>query len=823
MHEQRELERERRTEHGGLCPRACPTRGGNERCADEPRERRFEAVRREKQQCGSGRGRERSLQRLARAPVSTRRSSTPALLVTAAVVLATAVCLVNGARRIGEPFPGFLVAENRTVFSIGRAGWSIERVPRAFFSQVIAVERRPITRAEEIQAAIADLPEGAEVNYRFRMGPDIFAAPVTVQRFGVGDFFAVYGTYAAVGLVFALAGLWAWLRLAGAARASILPFFVLCQAVGFALGTAGDVYGPYWLVPLYFAAQCVTFASLVHLAVSYPQPLGVGSRWRPVGLGLLYAAALALAVGLVATGEDVFLYVPLLYVMYLLLANAIFLYLGALAMGFPAAESEARGGLRWALAGALAVVVLPAMIFLVYPILRQSISPTVLVGPLALFPLLTASALARDAPEKPQPRTSVRLRLAILFLGAVETSFLIAVAVFWQNNSWAQLLDDLTLNQRQQATVEQVLAEGASAANGAGLARLAGLVQTEPESRLASAAGEALRSGDRDAAQRELAALGRIYDEHALRLEARRRWIGGLGVPVLAGLLLIAVLQAVAFMLAMRRWLIGPLDRVAAATSVIATGDLAHRLEPERSEEFSRLGGAVNAMAASLQAIQRRVELARAARQRAAGAARDAERRRLARELHDGILQDLSAVRLGLESREPIAGESGAAGVVGAISGVIAAIRAVVDDLRPPALRGGSLEEAIAGHARVLAWAQGIELSLDLPGAETVPEWAARDLYRIAQEATANALRHASAKRIWIRLVREGGDTILEVEDDGVGFDVETSSLGSGVQGMRERAAILGAELDLGRREKGGTRVRLILRLQTPPPATDPA
>jgi two-component system sensor histidine kinase UhpB len=219
-------------------------------------------------------------------------------------------------------------------------------------------------------------------------------------------------------------------------------------------------------------------------------------------------------------------------------------------------------------------------------------------------------------------------------------------------------------------------------------------------------------------------------------------------------------------------------------------------------------------MAGSLQAIQRRVELARAARQRAAGAAREAERRRLARELHDGILQDLSAVRLGLEHEGASAGEP--RHPAHAISAVIAAIRTVVDDLRPPALSSTSFADAIAGHARVLTWARGIELTLDLAAAPTVPEWATRDLYRIAQEATANALRHASPTRLWIRLVPDVAGAVLEVEDDGVGMDLATSPLGSGIQGMRERAAILGSDLEIGPGAFGGTRVRVVVPLTEP-------
>ena len=150
---------------------------------------------------------------------------------------------------------------------------------------------------------------------------------------------------------------------------------------------------------------------------------------------------------------------------------------------------------------------------------------------------------------------------------------------------------------------------------------------------------------------------------------------------------------------------------------------------------------------------------------------------------------------------------------VEAIAGVLAALRAVVDDLRPPALTGLSLGEAIAGHARVLAWSRGVELDLDLEASETIPEWAVRDVYRIAQEATANALRHAGAHRIAIRLVTRENDPVLEVADDGVGFAIASTPLGSGLQGMRERAAALGGDLEITSAVGSGTTVRLVLRL----------
>jgi len=126
----------------------------------------------------------------------------------------------------------------------------------------------------------------------------------------------------------------------------------------------------------------------------------------------------------------------------------------------------------------------------------------------------------------------------------------------------------------------------------------------------------------------------------------------------------------------------------------------------------------------------------------------------------------------------------------------------------------------------VLAFAQSVKLDLDLSGATLVPDWAVRDLYRIAQEAIGNALRHAGAKQVRVRIVPSGSDVLLEVDDDGIGFDTSAVTLGSGVHGMRERAAVLGGDLEVERAPLGGARIRFLLRLlpsagmpAEPPPA----
>jgi len=138
-------------------------------------------------------------------------------------------------------------------------------------------------------------------------------------------------------------------------------------------------------------------------------------------------------------------------------------------------------------------------------------------------------------------------------------------------------------------------------------------------------------------------------------------------------------------------------------------------------------------------------------------------------------------------------------------------VRRVVDDLRPADLSAASLREAIAGYARVVASGRDVELDLDLPETIAVPEWAARDIYRIAQEAVANAIRHAGPTTIEIRWLRDGRQVIFSVRDNGTGFCLDEAVLGGGVLGMRERAAAIGANLAIVTAPGAGTLVRLAI------------
>jgi signal transduction histidine kinase len=182
------------------------------------------------------------------------------------------------------------------------------------------------------------------------------------------------------------------------------------------------------------------------------------------------------------------------------------------------------------------------------------------------------------------------------------------------------------------------------------------------------------------------------------------------------------------------------------------------------------------------------------------------ERTRLARELHDGPLQDLIGASFQLaviaeELRSSDATEPLAA-VQASVQTVIQTIRAICGELRPPSLAPFGLDRAIRSHARRLERQPPIRLELDEDGVR-LSQPVRLALFRIYQTAIANVMEHAAAAHVVVRLRFDGSAVRFEVEDDGGGFDVprrwrEPARGGRmGLLGASERAASVGGTLDV--------------------------
>jgi PAS domain S-box-containing protein len=202
----------------------------------------------------------------------------------------------------------------------------------------------------------------------------------------------------------------------------------------------------------------------------------------------------------------------------------------------------------------------------------------------------------------------------------------------------------------------------------------------------------------------------------------------------------------------------------------------------------------------------------------------EAERQRVARELHDDVGQAVAMIGVLLhqleqppESPAPelrsVLGESHAT-----IQQVAETVSRIVREYHPAELVGLGLEDALRSYARQLAQHHGLELELATGTvAGLLPSEHELHLYRIAQEALTNAVRHAAARRVRVRLARHGGSLVLVVGDDGRGFTVAPEPGAGpatlGLTTMRERAEITGARVEVRSAPGRGTEVRVTVPL----------
>jgi signal transduction histidine kinase len=188
-------------------------------------------------------------------------------------------------------------------------------------------------------------------------------------------------------------------------------------------------------------------------------------------------------------------------------------------------------------------------------------------------------------------------------------------------------------------------------------------------------------------------------------------------------------------------------------------------------------------------------------------AAQEAERARIARDLHDVVGQALTAVRLNLLWLDTVNARTGAsgAGIVDSIAVVDAAlhqVRTAAFDLRPAILDDLGLGAALRALCRQVARRSGMTVSCRAAtrGAR-FPAEVEITCFRVAQEAITNIVRHAGARHVSVRLrhLRRAGTLVLEVSDDGVGFDPENCDSSSclGIAGMAERAVLVGGEVEV--------------------------
>jgi signal transduction histidine kinase len=200
-------------------------------------------------------------------------------------------------------------------------------------------------------------------------------------------------------------------------------------------------------------------------------------------------------------------------------------------------------------------------------------------------------------------------------------------------------------------------------------------------------------------------------------------------------------------------------------------------------------------------------------RLRSSLAAADAERRHWARELHDETLQSLGGLRVLLSSalrrEDPQRAREAMREAVEQIECEITSLRAIITELRPAALDELGLRTAIEAlldrHREQSGFEIDAELTLPGPaaGSERLDEDLETAVYRLVQEALTNVAKHARAEHVRVLATESGGELLVELQDDGVGFDSKTTSRGFGLAGMQERMSLAGGRLTVESGERG--------------------
>jgi two-component system sensor histidine kinase UhpB len=219
-------------------------------------------------------------------------------------------------------------------------------------------------------------------------------------------------------------------------------------------------------------------------------------------------------------------------------------------------------------------------------------------------------------------------------------------------------------------------------------------------------------------------------------------------------------------------------------------------------------------LASSFNEMLERLEAERRESASRALAAQESERLRVAQELHDEVGQSLTAVLLDLarlERHAPDGLKKEFGEIQESVRSSLDEARRIALELRPEALDDLGLPAALLVLAGRLGERAGVEIEPQieqgLPRLDYEQELV---LYRVAQEALTNVLRHASASRAELRLRRSGGQLELRIRDDGRGLQ-SAPVAGGGIRGMRERAMMVRARLEVNERPSGGVEVALDL------------
>jgi signal transduction histidine kinase len=322
------------------------------------------------------------------------------------------------------------------------------------------------------------------------------------------------------------------------------------------------------------------------------------------------------------------------------------------------------------------------------------------------------------------------------------------------------------------------------------------------------------------------------------------------------GFLLVQVAIAGLFGFGASRSVTQPVEVLTSHAERIAAGALDAPIPRLGADEVGRLGKSLERMRLALKENIERVEEANAGlerrvaertkelneanaeltvREEARGqllrkviTAQEDERKRIARELHDETTQSLAVLAMGLDAAQDAlrAGKTPRLDDVKAVAvKTLEDVHRIILDLRPSVLDDLGLLSAVRWYADRALEKRGISVRCEFGELRRLPPEMETALFRMCQEAMSNVARHAQATAVLVQVGLEGGEVVIDIEDDGKGFDPDGAARREGrrpwgLMGIRERAEILGGTAKIESAPGQGTHVEV--RIPLPPPAAAP-
>ena len=272
---------------------------------------------------------------------------------------------------------------------------------------------------------------------------------------------------------------------------------------------------------------------------------------------------------------------------------------------------------------------------------------------------------------------------------------------------------------------------------------------------------------------------------------------------------------------------IDPVRRTEQGMRRIASGDFSEPVRVENRDELGELADGVNDMAKDLAKLQEATlaeERARALRERViqVTTAQEEERRRISRDLHDGLGPSLASIgnRLrvcqSMVDTDPYRAKEELEEIATGLKGHVQEVRELIHDLRPLALDQLGLAGAIEQEVARFGHESGIQASFSKSSDTSMNAFAEVTVFRVVQECLTNVQKHANASQVEVSIQAADGGLSATIRDDGAGFDAGDSghwpmNIGMGLLSMQERAELLGGSLSV--QSSPGTGCRVILHI----------